>query len=94
MRFKDKSVTPIRVGLDPIGIVGLHDALKKTDDLDPDDREGAVRRIERAWIERCAGPSPTGDPVDETEGARDALQSMEPGDVTDRAGRAAGGGDR
>ena len=31
MHFKDKSVTPIRVGLDQIGIVGLHDALKKTE---------------------------------------------------------------
>ena len=42
MHFKDKSVTPIRVGLDQIGIVGLHDALKKADELDPDDRAAIV----------------------------------------------------
>jgi len=45
MHFEDKSVTPIRVGLNQIGIVGLHDALKKTDDLDADDRETAVDRM-------------------------------------------------
>jgi hypothetical protein len=45
MHFKDKSVSPIRVGLDQIGIVGLHDALKRTDDLDPDDREAIVDRM-------------------------------------------------
>ena len=45
MRFKDKSVTPIRVGLDQIGVVGLHDALKKTDELDPGDREAIVDRM-------------------------------------------------
>lgn len=45
MRFKDKSVTPIRVGLDQIGIVGLHDALKKTDELDSGDRDAVVDRV-------------------------------------------------
>lgn len=45
MRFKEKTVTPIRVGLDQIGVVGLHDALKKTDELDPDDREAVVDRM-------------------------------------------------
>ena len=45
MRFKDKTVKPIRVGLDQIGIVGLHPALKKTDDLDPDDRDAVVDRM-------------------------------------------------
>ncbi len=45
MRFKDKSVIPIRVGLDQIGIVGLHDALKETDELGPDDREAVVDRM-------------------------------------------------
>ena len=45
MHFKDKSVTPIRVGLDQIGIVGLHDALKQADELDSSDREGAVDRM-------------------------------------------------
>jgi hypothetical protein len=45
MRFKDKTVTPIRVGLDQIGIVGLHEALKKTDELDPGDREAVVDRM-------------------------------------------------
>ena len=45
MRFKDKTITPIRVGLDQIGVVGLHDALKKTDELDPDDREAVVDRM-------------------------------------------------
>jgi hypothetical protein len=45
MRFKDKSVTPVRVDLDQIGIVGLHDALKKTDELDPDDQEAVVDRM-------------------------------------------------
>jgi hypothetical protein len=45
MRFKDRSVMPIRVGLDQVGVVGLHDALKATDELDPDDREAAVDRM-------------------------------------------------
>jgi hypothetical protein len=45
MHFKDKSVTPARVGLNQIGIVGLHDALKQTDDLDPDDQEAIVDRM-------------------------------------------------
>jgi hypothetical protein len=45
MRFKDKSVTPIRVELDQIGIVGLHDALKGTDELDPGDRDAVVDRM-------------------------------------------------
>ncbi len=45
MHFKDKSVTPIRVGLDQIGIVGLHDALKETDALDPDETEAVVDRM-------------------------------------------------
>jgi hypothetical protein len=45
MHFKDRSVTPVRVGLDQIGIVGLHDALKKTDDLDPDDQKRVVDRM-------------------------------------------------
>lgn len=45
MHFKDKSVTPIRVGLDQIGIVGLHEALKQTDELDPGDREAIVDRM-------------------------------------------------
>ncbi len=45
MRFKDKSVTPIRVGLDRVGIVGLHDALKKTDEIDPDARDAVVDRM-------------------------------------------------
>jgi hypothetical protein len=45
MHFKDKSVTPIRVGLDQVGIVGLHDALKQTDELDPGDREAIVDRM-------------------------------------------------
>ena len=45
MHFKDKSVVPIRVGLDQVGVVGLHDALKKTDDLGPDDREAVVDRM-------------------------------------------------
>jgi hypothetical protein len=45
MHFKDKSVSPIRVGHNQIGIVGLHDALKKTDELDPDDREAIVDRM-------------------------------------------------
>jgi hypothetical protein len=45
MHFEDKSVTPIRVGLNQIGIVGLHDALKTTEDLDPGDREGIVNRM-------------------------------------------------
>jgi hypothetical protein len=45
MHFEDKSVTPIRVGLTQIGIVGLHDALKKTDDLAPDDRDAVGERM-------------------------------------------------
>ena len=45
MHFKDKSVTPIRVGLDQVGIVGLHDALKKVDDLGPDHRQVVVDRL-------------------------------------------------
>ena len=45
MHCEDKSVTPIRVGLTQIGIVGLHDALKKADELDPDDREAIVDRM-------------------------------------------------
>jgi hypothetical protein len=45
VHFKDKSVTPIRVGLDQVGIVGLHDALKKTEELDPDGREAIVDRM-------------------------------------------------
>ena len=45
MHFKDKSVTPIRVGLDQVGIVGFHDALKQTDDLDHRDRETCVDRL-------------------------------------------------
>jgi hypothetical protein len=45
MHFEDKSVAPIRVGLTQIGIVGLHDALKKTEELDPDDRETVVHRM-------------------------------------------------
>ena len=45
MHFEDKSVTPIRVGLTQIGIVGFHDALKKADELDPDDREAIVDRM-------------------------------------------------
>ena len=45
MRFKVKSFTPIGVGLKQIGIVGLHDALKKTDDLDPDDRDAVVDQM-------------------------------------------------
>jgi hypothetical protein len=45
MHFKDKSVTPIRVGLDQVGIVGLHHALKGTDDLDPEDPEAVVDRL-------------------------------------------------
>jgi len=45
MHFRDKSVTPIRVGLDQIGIVGLHAALKETDTLDPDDREAVADRM-------------------------------------------------
>ena len=45
MHFKDKSVVPIRVGLDQIGIVGLHDALKKTDELDASDREAVIERM-------------------------------------------------
>ena len=45
MHFKDKSVVPIRVGLDQVGVVGLHDALKKTDDLDPDDQSAVVDRM-------------------------------------------------
>jgi len=45
MHFKDKSVTPIRVGLNQIGVVGLHDALKKTDELEPDDRKTVVDRM-------------------------------------------------
>lgn len=45
MHFKDKSVTPIRVGLDQVGLVGLHDALKKAGDVDPDDREAVVDRL-------------------------------------------------
>jgi hypothetical protein len=48
MHFKDKSVTPIRVGLDQIGIVGLEDALKKTDELSPDDREAIVDHMMEA----------------------------------------------
>jgi hypothetical protein len=48
MRFKDKSVTPIRVGLDQVGIVGLHDALKTTDELDPDDQDAVVDRMMEA----------------------------------------------
>ncbi len=48
MHFKDKSVTPIRVGLDQIGIVGFHDALKKTDELDSGDREAIVDRMMEA----------------------------------------------
>lgn len=45
MRFKDRSVTPVRVGLDQIGVVGLHDALKETEELDPNDREAVVDRM-------------------------------------------------
>ena len=45
MHFKDKSVTPIRVGLDQVGIVGLHDALKQTEELDPRDRKTIVDRM-------------------------------------------------
>jgi len=45
LHFRDKSVSPIRVGLDQIGIVGLHDALKGTDDLDPADHEAVVDRM-------------------------------------------------
>ena len=45
MHFKDKSVAPIRVGLDQVGVVGLHEALKKTDDLGPDDRDAVVDRM-------------------------------------------------
>jgi hypothetical protein len=45
VRFKDESVTRIRVGLDQVGIVGLHDALKRTDDLDPDERGPIVDRL-------------------------------------------------
>jgi len=45
MRFKGKSVAPIRVGLNQIGIVGLRDALKQTVDLDPRDREAVVERM-------------------------------------------------
>jgi len=45
MHFKDKSVTPIRVGLDQIGIVGLHDALKQADELGSSDREAVVDRM-------------------------------------------------
>ena len=45
MHFKDKSVTPIRVGLNQIGIVGLHDALKQTDGLGPEEEEAVVDRM-------------------------------------------------
>ena len=45
MHFKDKSVTPIRVGLNQIGVVGLHDALKRTEELAPDDREAIVDQM-------------------------------------------------
>ena len=45
MRCKNKSVTPIRVGLSQVGIVGLRDALKQTGDLDPSDREAVVDRM-------------------------------------------------
>jgi hypothetical protein len=45
VHFKDKSVTPIRVGLDQVGVVGLHDALKQTEELDPRDREAIVDRM-------------------------------------------------
>ena len=45
MRCEDKSVSPIRVGLNQVGVVGLPDALKATDDLDPDDRDAAVDRL-------------------------------------------------
>jgi hypothetical protein len=45
MRCEDKSISPIRVGLNQVGVVGLPDALKETDGLDPDDREGAVERM-------------------------------------------------
>lgn len=42
LQFKDRSVTPVRIGLDPIGIVGLHDALKRTDGLDAAHRAPVV----------------------------------------------------
>jgi hypothetical protein len=45
VRFKDRSVTPIRVGLDQVGIVGLQEALKATEGLDPEDRERVVDRM-------------------------------------------------
>jgi hypothetical protein len=45
MRFKDKSVEQIRVGLVQIGIVGLRDALKATDGLDPSGRGAVVDRM-------------------------------------------------
>ena len=45
MRCQNKSVTPIRVGLNQVGIVGLRDALKQTDDLDSSDRETVVDRM-------------------------------------------------
>lgn len=48
MRFKDKLVKQIRVGLVQIGIVGLRDALKTTDELDPTDREAVVDRMMEA----------------------------------------------
>jgi hypothetical protein len=45
VRFQDRSVTPVRVGLDRVGVVGLHEALKETDSLDPEDRETVVERM-------------------------------------------------
>jgi hypothetical protein len=52
LHFKDRSVTPIRVGLDSIGIVGLQDALKTTDELSVDDRSAVADRMMEALRSR------------------------------------------
>jgi hypothetical protein len=62
MRFKDRSVTATRVG-----IVGLHDALKTTGDLDPEDRtaivDGLIALVTGVMTSRGRVPPsrPTGD---------------------------------
>lgn len=45
MRFKDYSVTQIMVGLHRIGVVGLHEALRKAEEQGLEERDAVVDRV-------------------------------------------------